>query len=284
MTGNAAGPEVALLKLENRRRLNRWLGIAHWTLGVAVLVVGASLRADEVMLAKAPYLAEPVRWMQGSAWAFLLVLPPLAVIIEGARRRFGSPWEWETIQQILDQYQQAVFADCQDDPLDHHRVTLFRHRKWRVHFAWPRRWAGWLVPVARSGRLTRERISSFRAPDDPAKCEGVAGKAFRQDSWMFVEADASCFLRADKKLNNKALQKQLKTYAGLTGVSEDWVRRYVQSGRPLASSFAALTILHKGEAWGVLVIDSQSKNRIDTRHVEEFTTYGRLLTPLLGRI
>ena len=77
----------------------------------------------------------------------------------------------------------------------------------------------------------------------------------------------------------------INEYAGATQVTNGWIRSQLRSGRPLASSYAALRVLLKGRPWGVLVIDSRRSEPINKELLSaRFTTYGSVLTPLLEKV
>lgn len=269
-----------MIALQHRSRVDWCLGKVQLVAAGAIVVFGASLKADVTKVESVPVIAETLRWMQGSAWAVVVAGPVVVVGVQWARRRFGSPWAWEAIQKILDEFRNEVFGEFADDPLDHHRVTLFRYRKFSPFISDPRDWCRWLVAVARSGHLTKLRIRRFRAPDDGEQCEGVVGRAWRCSGWVIVPKAVQPL----PTLNADASDDAITAYASETGVDHEWVRRQLQKGRPLAMSYAALLVRLRGEPWGVLVLDSRCSDRIDVSRLDRFKAYGNLLTPLLERV
>jgi hypothetical protein len=265
-----------LIAIQRRILVDWCLGKVQLVAAGAVVAFGASLKADVTKVESFPVIPEMLRWMQGSAWAVVVVGPFVVGSVQWARRRFGSPWAWEAIQKILDEFRNEVFGELEADPLDHHRVTLFRYRKFSPFISDPRDWCHWLVAVARSDHLTKQRIRRFRAPDDGEQCEGVVGRAWRCSSWVIVTA-------AVPTLNANASDDEIELYASKTGVDHKWVRRQLQKRRPLAMSYAALLVRLHGKPWGVLVLDSR-RSEIDVSKLERFKAYGNLLTPLFERI
>ena len=84
------------------------------------------------------------------------------------------------LNAILNEFRDELFGDAGGHQGDH-RVTLFQYRKtcWRV--IWRRArppWGGWLVPVARPGHTSQRSHTVLRAPDNPSRLEGIAGKAW----------------------------------------------------------------------------------------------------------
>lgn len=269
-----------MLGLARRRQVDWCLGKAQLVAAGAVVLFGAALKADLAQFANAPAIPSLLKWMQGSAWLVVVLGPITVAAIQWGRRRFGSPWAWEAIQKLLDEFRNEVFSERTDDPLDHHRVTLFKYHKVAVGLCDPRDWWHWLIAVARSDHLTKLRIRRFRAPDDAERCEGVVGRAWRCKGWVLVPKPGEASLA----LTSTSPETSIETYAKETGVDVEWVRRQIKHGRPLAASYAALLVRLKGQPWGVLVLDSRSPGTIDVAKLERFKALGNLLTPLLERV
>lgn len=270
---------ISLLGLTRRRHVDWCLGKIQLVAAGAVVLFGAALKADLSQFANAPAIQSLLRWMQGSAWLVVIIGPISVAVIQWGRRRFGSPWAWEAIQKLIDEFRNEVFGDHTDDPLDHHRVTLFKYHKTAVGFCDPRDWWHWLIAVARSDHLTKLRIRRFRAPDDAEQCEGVVGRAWRCKGWVLVPKAGAAL----PVLTETSSGADIEAYAKETGVDAEWVRRQLKHGRPLAASYAALLVRLKGQPWGVLVLDSRSPGTIDLAKLDRFKAFGNLLTPLLER-
>jgi hypothetical protein len=269
-----------LLGLTRRRQVDWCLGKVQLVAAGAVVAFGASLKADLSQFASAPAIQGLLRWMQGTAWIVVVLGPILVAVIQWGRLKFGSPWAWEAIQKLLDEFRNEVFGDRTDDPLDHHRVTLFKFYKTAVRLSAPRDWWHWLIAVARSDHLTKLRIRRFRAPDDAERCEGVAGRAWRCKGWVLVPKVGAKL----PVLTPSSSESDIDAYAKETGVDAEWVRCQLKHGRPLAASYAALLVRLKGQPWGVLVLDSRTPGTIDVAKLDRFKAFGNLLTPLLERV
>ena len=245
------------------------------------MVFGAALRASPD---KSGPFAGIVRFMHDWAWLVVLAGPLAVALLQWFRRRFGSPWAWEAIQKILDEFRDTAFDEMSHEPIDHHRVTLFKYCKthWRsrLYKSYPFIETGWLIAVARSGHLTKQRIRRFRAPDEGDKCEGVAGLAWRQRDWLLVPSTSSDPLPT---LTSESDESELAEYAERTGVDLQWVTGQVAKSRPIAYSYAAVAVRLKGQPWGVLVLDSRDPRPIDRNQLQKFKPYASLLTPLLER-
>jgi len=218
-----------------------------------------------------------MEWMQGHAWLVVMAGPILVGIFQLVRRKYGSPWAWEAIQRTIDGFRSEIFDSQDDDPLDHHRVTLFKKYNWHVWCTRPKK--DMLVAVARSNHMTKKNIQRFLAPDDGEACEGVVGMAWRCGSWVLVPSVGSQLPVLEQGANTQDIEE----YARETGVRADWVSRQLERSRPLALSYAALLVRVRGQPWGVLVLDSRQHETLTPNRLERFKAYGSLLTPLLER-
>jgi hypothetical protein len=93
--------------------------------------------------------------------------------------------------------------------------------------------------------MHQHSTTQFLVTDDPNTSCGVAGMAWCSTGDIYVPSLPNVH---DGALKARAV----KTYAKLTCVSEEWVRRK----RPISRSFYAIKIRRKKEKWGVVVIDS----------------------------
>ncbi|MFG0285558.1 MAG: hypothetical protein ACF8R7_14160 [Phycisphaerales bacterium JB039] len=245
-----------------------------------IVLFGAALKADLAHFDRVPFIQVALQWMQSWAWLVVVTGPLLVAAVQWFRRKFGAPWAWEAIQKILDEFRDEVFGQVANEPLDHHRVTLFKYKRMVATSASPKQWCDWLVAVARSGHLTKHCIRRFRAPDDGEHCEGVVGRAWRCRDWVVVPQPGSSL----PVLTRESNATDLATYAKETSVKPAWVRQQLHEGRPLACSYAALVVRLRGHPWGVLVLDSRKPGTIDPKNLERFKAFGGLLTPLLERI
>jgi len=268
-----------LVLLARRRQLDWCLGKAQIFTAGAIIIFGATLKASPDDYAKIPFVQAVLAWMQSNAWLVVMIGPLLVALLQFLRRGWGNPWAWEAIQKVLDECRKEMFDDRSGRPLDENRVTLFRHYRYWIGWRNPSNWGSWLVAVARSDHMSKQRIRRFRAPDDPEKCEGVAGLAWRGRGWIQIPLQGN-----DLPELLPALSKNIETYAKETGVTRGWVEREIKHGRRLSKSYAALAILVGGKPWGVLVIDSQSRGAVDAAKLERFKPFASVLTPLLERV
>ncbi len=232
------------------------LAKAQWILGFLVIALGAALKADPAkwrlrweFAGKALSAANDYSW---------LILPGVVLLIgiaELIQRRIGAPWMRDMVHHALDSIQRDAFTGYPDPREDHHRVTLFRHVRWRwtmEHLPW----SGWLVPAERSGHMTRNTKVAFWAPDAPDWAEGIAGKA-----WATSESIS------------------VSTLPDLgTSPSDAAYSAYAATKPPLARSFYGLRIQVKGKPWGVIVLDSR-----DPRPIQGDRSF-RLVAGILGKL
>jgi hypothetical protein len=231
-------------------RLLPWL---KWIAAFIAAFVGACLKADQTSFAQWPIVFSALTWVQVHAWETL----PLSTFIAGGAQwfqsRIGSKHQWDTIQVMLDHFREQIFdkGQTKDDPKYFHRVTMFKHRYWRLCI---RRWplGGWLVPVSRSDVATKTNIKCFKASlNDPTHAEGIAGKAFVNQRE----------LRANDLPNlqvQRANDADVKLYAERTFMAEKIVRK----SPPVSRSIVAIPFEVNGKPWGVIVLDSQNPREI----------------------
>jgi len=246
--------------------------------GVAILISGlasACLKADPSNLQGFwAFFVSPLKWTQDRAWIILMVLAVYILVAEVVRKTMGPPWVWRAIHNLLDIIQEYAFRDHADAMLHDHRVTLFKYVKWRVCFRrWP--WSGWLLPVERSGHTTRSKVAIFRAPDDAAHAEGIAGAAWASRGAVPVLGLPD--------LEHDSTDENIRAYAEKTFVSEEWVKKYLAAGKPLALSFVGVPVEVNGKRWGVIVLDSKSDIHSGPTVLRLYTLFSRMLGELLER-
>lgn len=234
----------------------RWSGIADISLKItiytAVFVVGLvtfSQKTDPNRFSNWPLLIDVLNLVR-SAWFLAPLFAGVGAAAKILSGYIGAPVLWNTVQYVLNQYQEELFGD-QSKP-HHHRVTLFKHTKlcWRL---WP--WHGWMVPVARSGHTTKSGVPVFKAHDEmPEKAEGIAGQAYVQKKPISIKdlPDINVDSPSDEDLD---------MYAKKGFISRKWLNKRLEKSKRKeksnARSFLGIQIRVKGETWGVLVIDSQ---------------------------
>ena len=254
-----------------------WLRrFANGTIGV----VSANLAASPEGSADIhPFLGDLVSFGHEVAWLTIVLSLVTVWVATYMLRRLGDPTILEAIDEILDQFRDGVFGG--DAPGDdaHHRVTLFKHFRFRLagwdvgNGGWP--WSGWLVPVARSGHTSQRSSARFLAPDDTDRAQGIAGRA-----WARRRAAAVMTELPDVRADG-CIPKQREDYAKRTNVRLRWVEKR----RPAARSLMGFTVENtRGRPWGVLVIDSRSPGLDSGRANTEYQNYGRVLARLVEGI
>lgn len=202
----------------------------------------------------------------------------VTAIAHGCRKLIGAPWLWEVVNNSLNTFRHELFDHHPRGPDHLHRVTLFRYRRFAIRcWCWP--WSGWLIPVARSGYSTRNTWTTFRAPSEPSKAKGIAGKAFGHKGMLFVPAAGEKELpRVVEGTKDKAIDE----YARRTHTDPGWVRaRLKKRPEPLPMSFVGIPIDVKGRRWGVIVIDSADPRFKEESVEEKFRLIGGTLSSLL---
>ena len=173
------------------------------------------------------------------------------------------------LNAILNEFRDELFGDAGGHQGDH-RVTLFQYRKtcWRV--IWRRArppWGGWLVPVARPGHTSQRSHTVLRAPDNPSRLEGIAGKAWGANSKTYEVFDLPDLSEVEKPKGDPLVAE----YANRSHISQWWVRGRVKKKRLLARSLMGFKVEQPdGTAWGVLVLDSKQSHINGKRIGEEF--------------
>lgn len=300
-----------MLQLERRRHIDLALSVTQGAIASAIVVFGGLLKVEPVRFSS-EIIRNSIIWAQEWAWFVAIAGPILVALIQWFRRTYGNPWAWETVQKMLEEFREELFDGHDDDPIDHHRITLFRHRKccprlgtalwntgryiknkfvslppdqrytaglWKTWTsAYAESW-DWLIAVARTGHLKKDSIRQFHAPDDADKCQGVAGKAWRRGRWFMVPAEGSTL--PTPLLSNP---ETCSAYALETGVTADLVMGQLRVGRQFGRCFAGLLVKRKGKPCGVIVVDSQKDGSISKAKLERFENYTKLMAPVLERI
>jgi hypothetical protein len=214
--------------------------------------MGAGLKIDRAWLKSTPFAAADsiVGFVCNWTWLILVCMAVILPAAQFVRQQIGSLWVWEHLAIVLDKLQEVIHAGNQIDAVHHHRVTLFRYRKFWLCFRLCSPWSGWLVSVARSGHTTLNHRVVFRAPDDADAAEGIAGLAWSRNHPFTVDNLPL--------LNTGSDNAEIANYAVRTNVSEREVKRRIVRPGPLARSYYAQQLRVKDKVWGVLVFDSIS--------------------------
>ncbi|GLX86351.1 hypothetical protein tloyanaT_26040 [Thalassotalea loyana] len=274
-----------MIVIESIKRRYRWGNRIKNTgyfllpiIGLAIEAAGKLNAAEHPTIAKYALFAK-----ENGIWLFGIYI--LLVFIGALLAWRGDDTSWELMQTYLDQMQKDVFPDHQDEIKDKHRVTLFKYSKWSfkrytlnrkvLSGCWSERlwiWSGWLKPVLRSGKTSKQTNTVFSAPDNGMKAEGIAGKCW-------ASAATVPALQLVKIVSSSSARNKQK-YANDTGMPLWLVQKYLDEKKPLSISILAYYITTgSGKPWGVLVIDSQEHNSINMLAAENAI---RAITEPLG--
>ena len=121
-------------------------------LSVAVVFASAVIQAPA---SDHPVWGVVVAGVHRWGWAVVLVGTVAGTwLLTGWINRAGSPKLRRVLDEVLSQFRDNLFRSAGGDHGDH-RVTLFAHKRtwWAgaLRGEWP--WRGWLVPVARPGKV-----------------------------------------------------------------------------------------------------------------------------------
>lgn len=255
----------------------------------ASAIIGIATGADitDSWLVGRPIVIRIVEFIQEYAIpGYILIC--ITVVLSFFYRRMGDPWIWEKIKFILDEYQGKAFTKGPGDPSDHHRITLFKFKKNCVfvkHWSctnilkpWGNKtiFSNFLVPVLRSGHLSQKSAAVFYVSDNSDSCEGIAAKAWSSE--QAVVTDDLPYLKPGAPKT-----RDLNTYAKITYCDKQMIMKYMDSGRPMPRSIAAIPIIVFGEMWGVIVLDSRLPKGVSSDSVLNFELTVALVGQLLEK-
>lgn len=259
--------------VDGSRRLYRPLGWFQRAFAGVGALVPLTTKADpvKVRLWLGSGAATAIGWLMEWAWLIAPCLLLVAAILTALRKKIGDPSNWYALHDLLDRIRDVMFSDAASPYQYHHRVTLFRYRKWAWVFErWP--WDGWLLPVMRSGHTTQHCSQKFRVPDRATRAEGVAGQAWAQTR-------AVCITELPD-VNGEPSDDDISRYAEATNVTAEWVR----VNKPSARSFYALQVIDNGKPWGVIVVDSRNPALNKKRMSSRFQATGTFLALFAKRV
>jgi hypothetical protein len=270
-----------LLRQNVSSKLSSVLNVVGAFSSFLVIFIGATLKLDPAKHVPSETAKGVLGFSQDWAWLSIPVFAILAAISQTTRARIGSTSTWATVNYLLEEYRNALFdkhPTAKDDPEYYHRVTLFKYVGWRWALAlWP--WNGWMVPVARTGHVTKSRrIPRFRVSmHDPDKAQGVAGQTFVRNKMIPVFGLP--------EITPTSGDADLEKYSNKAFVSIEWLRKR-QNGRnfrPLSQSLLGIPVEVGGEPWGVLVVDSRSDMEISRKSALKTAKF-QTLTDVLGKL
>lgn len=263
------------------------LSIAITSILIAFMTFINDIDPTDKWIENKPYQWHLVEWIQGySAYFFVVLFSILAFFT--IVKKTKNPWIWDQIQFILDQYQDRVFNHFSDDPPDHNRVTLFQVKKrcflkkhWSSeHSLRPSGkhpcFSNYLVPVMRSGHISKKTSAIFYVSDKSDECEGIAGQAWGKGGTT-VATDLP-----ELKLDNNGIptKRSANSYAKATFSDLKLVDQYVKNKRITPRSIAAIPVEVNGELWGVVVLDSRRPHGVTDDSVQNYT----LTVSMIGRL
>lgn len=266
--------------------LSTWL-VPIMPLAIALISWCSGLDGSEAWLQKRPNVTAFLERINEMSFGFYLLLWPL-FLWAVCYKRSGDPWLVEQLQFILDRYQIGAFDPDKFPacvPQDHNRVTLFRRQKgffirhWTATKWW--RWgkhnpfSDFLIPVLRSGHMSKKSQIAFHISDDSDKTEGVAGRAWASDQVIFEEK-----LPKVETLTSEARQK---AYARRTGCNLEMIKKRVERGDPMPRSIVAIPVRRFGKLWGIIVLDSRYPEGINAAAPENYKLTLALIERLLER-
>lgn len=260
--------------------------VFYWSLNVTALSTvllaaffGWTLQLDTTS-EESPWrwLGKTVPYIQGLAPFWIPVLTLTGAGTGVVAKWMGKPWMWQAIDEQLNEFRNLVFPDKPDDPIYHHRVTLFKKLGWfrRVHM--PRFWFirdPLLVPVARSGHMTQHCTVAFRVSHKGRRAEGVAGMAW--------ERRGTCTVSNLPEIKDEFSTKEIEQYIRETHVPRKWVTRRLKENKPFARSMCGITVV-AGGVWGVIMIDSIEPDAIDGESEDKYELFGRSLSTMLKKV
>lgn len=225
-------------------------------------------------------------YIQSVAWWLTVVLGLLAATSKYICVKIGEPWVWATLQSMVEELRKNAFNTNADGPAHHHRVTLFRHVKWRFRngrgfsscLPWtkgPYVWSGWLVPVLRSCHTTQRTKSVFLAPDNAQQAEGIAGQ-----TWA---ARGTIYKAGLPSLEGVCNKNDVAQYARETLVSSGFIKNRMSNGQTLARSYYGIPVEVKNRLWGVIVLDSMSPSGIRKPRGQAALTYA-VMAKFVGKL
>lgn len=200
-----------------------------------------------------------------TGWPIPLILV-LAPTVAWLRRKTDKS-KLDAVHGLLNTFRDEVFKSVDFELEQHRRVTLFKYKPFCMR-RWP--WNhGWLVPIERSGSLTRKTSAIFRAPDDGEQGEGVAGRVWSRKRLVYVGNLPD--------LRTNPTDQDFDDYAAKSFMQAEDLR----TKRPQARSLCGLHIEVDSSPWGVLVIDSVHPNLSQRKVEQAFPLLANALSRLL---
>lgn len=229
--------------------------------GIATPILAATIEMAGKTNPKTDPVFSLITEVAKDASLYLYILFLMVFFLGKYFTRNGDKVIWETLQSQIDILQSIAFPDHANELNDHHRVTLFRYKKWCWNRlfnlkSWNRPWSGWLVPVIRSGHTGKGTKVVFLAPDSGSDAEGIAGLCWSSDAIISRENM--------KSINSSSSDQNKGEYCRRSNMPRSILDSYCKNNRPLARNILAFPVRTcTGNRWGVLVYDSMSLSSLD---------------------
>lgn len=264
-----------------------WL-IPSLPLAIAFLTWCNGLNGTEPWLIHRPNVRILLEWVRGASFTGYAVFGML-LLWAACYKRLGDPWHASQLQFILDKYQNGAFNNEEGlnlIPQDHNRVTLFRYQRcWTTPHWTAKKWywpwgehrpvSYFLVPVLRSGHMSKNSKAVFYVSDSSDETEGIGGRAWVTNQIVFEQSLPD--------VHENSSEKTIKNYAKRTSVSSDLVRKRIQDKRVMPRSMLAIPVSRFGTLWGVVVLDSRYPEGVKQSAAESYQLTIALIERLLEK-
>jgi hypothetical protein len=253
--------------------------ITYWLALVLSITVAAVLRADKAWISSfLPWLSPFFGWLTNTAPVTFPISTVAVAVAATIKSRILPSKVDAAIKTLLDDFRARAFPV--DDPAVTHRVTLFRHRRWRsrllLRLCLP--WTGCLVPYERAGEFKLSSSTYFLAPkNDPDRSEGFAGRVFKNNRCEYIAGLPELDARTAKGIR--------KQYADDTGTPSAWIDKRMRKNYIFPRSFWGIPVeVEGGIIWGVFLIDSRASELAGKDQLKEiYNPLGAVLSKLLAK-
>jgi hypothetical protein len=124
---------------KTRQRIHQSAKFVKWACGLGIVILSITLKInpDDYWDPFPKFF----RWLAPYTPFLILGCAVVAPFAGWIQKLASDQNRWRNIHRVLDDLRDKCFVDVDDDPLDHHRATLFKHTNWRIRFCrWP--WSG----------------------------------------------------------------------------------------------------------------------------------------------
>jgi hypothetical protein len=252
----------------HRKTWHKLYNFLLYSRNIAWIILGAVVVSlslpDDQFSDLSPWVVSTHQWIKSASHWIILIFFVYFSIATLITRILGPLWIATTIHEFLNGFQRYLFNDRSTKDLHHHRITVFKYKR-RL-----------LTPVARSGHTTQKSKTTFQAPDEADKAEGIAGK-----TWACGDIVSVSDL---PEVHENVHDDMINEYAEKTYVSTDWVWDQIHKDKSLARALCGIPIENNGKIWGVVVLDSREPKEIGTKEsFEIYRLFGNHIGKLLER-